>query len=141
MKLFQKFENNMDLRYVEKNLGKINEIFIEMGEELSDVKERKLYKKYGYNSFKTFIDIEFNMSMNIINKILRVYRTMVCELDFDEESLKEIGFDKLVQVVSVKKMVENLEEFNSLIDYAKSTSLTKLREKILEIKEDYKKII
>jgi len=138
MKLFEGIEDRLDLGSVRKNLGKINEIFIELGESLSDVKNRRLFKKAGYETFKEFIDQEYNMSMAIINKIIRVYKCFVVELDYDEETLKSIGFDKLVEVASVKSKVKDKQELEDLLAVAEEVSVTSLRSKVNKIKEIYK---
>lgn len=82
---------------------KIEEKFIELGNVLSNIKRAKLYRFKGYERFKDFIEAEYAFSSSLANKLVRVYEAFVEELDQDEETLKEVGFDKLCSILPMIK--------------------------------------
>lgn len=82
---------------------KIEEKFIELGNVLSNIKRAKLFQFKGYERFKDFIEAEYAFSSSLANKLVRVYEAFVEELDQDEETLKEIGFDKLCSILPMMK--------------------------------------
>jgi len=82
---------------------KIEEKFIELGNVLSNIRRAKLYRFKGYERFKDFIEAEYAFSSSLANKLVRVYEAFVEELDQDEETLKEVGFDKLCSVLPMMK--------------------------------------
>lgn len=80
--------------------------FIEMGQVFSHIKATKIFKMKGYESFKDWVENEHNMSAKMANKLIRLQRLFVEEMDMDEETLKEIGFDRLMMIAP---MVERAE--------------------------------
>lgn len=82
---------------------KIEEKFIELGNVLSNIRRAKLYRFLGYERFKDFIEAEYAFSASLANKLVRVYESFVEDLDQDEETLKEVGFDKLCSVLPMMK--------------------------------------
>lgn len=72
--------------------------FIEMGQVFSHIKATKIFKMKGYESFKDWVEHEHNMSAKMANKLIRLQRLFVEEMDMDEETLKEIGFDRLMMI-------------------------------------------
>lgn len=82
---------------------KIEEKFIELGDILSNIKRAKLFRFKGYERFKDFIEAEYAFSGSLANKLVRVYESFVEDLDQDEETLKEVGFDKLCSILPMMK--------------------------------------
>lgn len=82
---------------------KIEEKFIELGNVLSNIKRAKLFRFKGYERFKDFIEAEYAFSSILANRLVRVYESFVEDLDQDEETLKEVGFDKLCSVLPMMK--------------------------------------
>lgn len=72
--------------------------FIEMGQVFSHIKATKIFRMKGYESFKDWVEHEHNMSAKMANKLIRLQRLFVEEMDMDEETLKEIGFDRLMMI-------------------------------------------
>lgn len=72
--------------------------FIQMGQLFSHIKATKIFRMKGYESFKDWVEHEHNMSAKMANKLIRLQRLFVEEMDMDEETLKEIGFDRLMMI-------------------------------------------
>lgn len=80
-------------------IGKIRdnlaEKFLELGQVLSEIKSAKLYLFKGYENFKSFLATEYNLSTALANKLMRIQKLFLDEMDMDEETLLEIGYDRL----------------------------------------------
>lgn len=82
---------------------KIEEKFIELGNVLSNIRRAKLYRFLGYERFKDFIEAEYAFSSSLAAKLVKVFESFVEDMDQDEETLKEIGFDKLCSILPMMK--------------------------------------
>ncbi|HHE38966.1 MAG TPA: hypothetical protein ENL20_10395 [Candidatus Cloacimonetes bacterium] len=117
------------------NLKKnLEENFVQLGQLLSEIKRAKVFRYKGYDSFKEFIEAEFNISGTLANKIIGNYELFLIELDVDEKSVKQIGLDKLN---IIKPLVRNspYREVEEWINKAEELPTTKLREEVKEVRE------
>ena len=117
------------------NLKKnLEENFVQLGQLLSEIKRAKVFRYKGYDSFKEFIEAEFNISGTLANKIIGNYELFLIELDVDEKSVKQIGLDKLNMI---KPLVRNspYREVEEWINKAEELPTTKLREEVKEVRE------
>ncbi len=72
--------------------------FIEMGQLFAHIKQTKLHRFNGYESFRDYIEQEHNISLSLANKLIRIQSIFVQDMDQDEETLKEIGMDRLIMI-------------------------------------------
>lgn len=123
---------------VEKFKNTLQENFLNFGELLSNIKQKGTFKVKGYKTFKDFIETEYNISGSFANKMISVYELYVEELDIDEYSLNQIGFERLCMI---KPFVqdEELSIAETWIDEAKEKATPELRESIKKEKEKTKK--
>ncbi len=117
---------------------KIQESFISFGELLSDIKRNGIYKVKGYKTFKDFIETEYNISASFAGKLISVYELYIEDLDMDEQTLNEIGFDRLCMIKPIIKDTE-LDTAEIWIEEAKEKNTSELRQSIKEEKEKVKK--
>ncbi|MBT7469305.1 MAG: hypothetical protein HN692_02725 [Candidatus Cloacimonetes bacterium] len=111
--------------------------FVQLGQLLLDMRRTKLFKFKGYKNFRDFVEAEFNFSSSFANKIIGNFEFFVKELDIDEQSVKNIGLDKLNMLKPmVKKM--SFEETDHWLKKAVDLPSTELREEIKEIREKQK---
>jgi len=123
---------------VEKFINRLQDSFVAFGELLSHIKRAGVYKVKGYKTFKEFIEKEYNLASSFASKLIDTYELFMEEMDLDEESLKEIGFDRLNMIKPhVKDSEIGIAE--SWIEDAKELSTPELRDKIKEEKERNKK--
>ena len=123
---------------VEKFISKLQENFVAFGELLSHIKRAGVFKARGYKTFKEFIEKEHNLASSFASKLIDTYELYMEELDMDEESMKEIGFDRLNMIKPFVKDTDiNIAE--SWIEEAKNLTTPDLREKIKDEKEKTKK--
>jgi len=123
---------------VEKFIGKLQDNFVAFGELLSHIKRAGVYKVKGYKTFKEFIEKEYNLASSFASKLIDTYELYMEELDLDEESLKEIGFDRLNMIKPFVKD-SDISIAESWIEEAKNLSTPDLREKLKDEKEKTKK--
>ncbi|MCK9328387.1 MAG: hypothetical protein PHY08_03795 [Candidatus Cloacimonetes bacterium] len=123
---------------IEKFKNKLQENFVAFGELLSDIKRTGVFKFKGYKTFKEFIEKEYNLASSFASKLIDTYELFMEEMDIDEETLKEIGFDRLNMIKPLVKDCEiNIAE--EWIEDAKRLSTPDLRERVKEEKERNKK--
>lgn len=110
-----------------KNLwSKVETEFIDLGQLLSEAKADKLHLKKGYNAFKEFVETEFGISGSMANKLIKTYDLYFKELDLDEATVKDIGFDKL-QLISSLIGKASLEEQEAWIEKAQTMNIGELK--------------
>jgi hypothetical protein len=123
---------------VEKFKQRLQESFVAFGELLSEIKRAGLYKVKGYKTFKEFIEKEYNLAGSFASKLIDTYELYMEEFDMDEESVKDIGFDRLNMIKPFVKDTD-IHVAESWIEEAKVSPTPELREKIKEEKEKLKK--
>lgn len=124
---------------VEKLKNTLQENFLNFGELLSVIKRKGIYKVKGYKTFKDFIETEYNISGSFANKMISVYELYVEELDIDEFTLNQIGFERLCMI---KPLIHDQDPSIAeiWIEEAKEKETPRLRQSIKEEKEKTKKI-
>jgi len=123
---------------IERFINKMQENFVAFGELLSHIKRTNLFKVKGYKNFKEFIEKEYNIASSFAGKLIDTYELYMEELDMDEESMKEIGFDRLNMIKPFVKDTE-LGIAEGWIEEAKILATPELREKIKDEKDKNKK--
>ncbi len=118
--------------------NRLQEDFIAFGALLSEIKRKGVYKAKGYKTFKDFIETEYNLASAFATKLIDTYELYIEELDIDEESLKEIGFDRLAMIKPFVKDTE-ISIAESWIEEAREKTTPELRQIIKDEKEKTKK--
>ncbi len=120
---------------LKKNL---EDSFVMLGALLSEIKRSKLFRLKGYKNFKDFIETEYAMAGSFAGKLIGIHDLFIQELDISENSLKQIGFDKLSMI---KPLVKNCayEETEGWLSKAEDLPTPELREEVKTEKERRKK--
>lgn len=118
--------------------ARMEEHFIELGQLLSEMKKEQVYRIYGYESFKDFVEDEFNLSGSLVSRLVSNYKYYVGQLNLDEESLVKIGLDKLNALRPVLKEANPVEQ-EEWLQKAREEKSTVLKEDIKDLKEKRKK--
>ena len=116
---------------------RLEDNFITLGELLSDIKRAKLFRIKGYESFKDFIETEYKMSGTLAGKLVQSFDLFVEEMDVDEQTIKEIGFDRLQMI---RPLVQKADwgDRDAWVEVAAEMPMKELREHIKEYKEQSK---
>lgn len=122
---------------VSKLKNELEENFVQLGQLLSEMKKSKLYKYKGFKNFKQFVEAEFNFKSSFANKIIANFNLFVKELALDEQSVKEIGLDKLNMIKPIVKKSAYTEKDN-WIKKAQELPTSELREELKEEREKRK---
>lgn len=111
--------------------------FIMLGQLLSEIKRSKLYLFKGYESFKDFVEAEYQMAGSMAGKLVATFDLFIEELDVAEEDVKQIGFDRLQMI---RPMVKNADwqAREEWVHTAQEMSTKDLREHIKELKKKEK---
>ena len=122
-----------------KFIGRMQDNFVAFGELLSHIKRTGLYKVRGYKTFKDFIENEYNLASAFASKLIDTFELYMEEIGMDEESMKDIGFDRLNMIKPFVRDSAELGTAEGWIEEAKILSTPDLREKIKEEKDKHKK--
>jgi hypothetical protein len=98
----------------------LEENFVALGELLSEIKRSKLFRFKGYESFKDFVEAEYQLSGTLAGKLAQTFELFVEELDIDDVSVKEIGFERL-QLIKPYVQKANWNEREAWIQKASET--------------------
>ncbi|MDP8231574.1 MAG: hypothetical protein P9L91_02775 [Candidatus Zophobacter franzmannii] len=121
------------------NLKKqLENTYMMLGQVLSDIKRKGSFKLKGHKTFKEFIEAEYNMSSAAATKLINNYELFVEELDLDEETVKEIGHDRMNMVKSFVDKAENYAEKEEWLETAQTLNAADLKDKIKEIRANEK---
>lgn len=74
---------------------KLEDNFVALGELLSEIKRMRLYRFRGYDNFKDFVEAEYQLSGSLAGKLASTFDLFIEDMDIDEMSVKEIGFERL----------------------------------------------
>lgn len=116
---------------------KLEDNFITLGELLSDIKRAKLFKIKGYDSFKDFIEAEYKMSGTLAGKLVQTFDLFIEEMDVDEGTIKDIGFDRL-QMIRPLVQKADWTQRDVWVEVAAEMPMKDLRDHIKEYKEQNK---
>ncbi len=137
-------ENNQDKMNIEekraalKSMRKnLEEHFVELGQLLEEIKCQKLHSFFGYETFREFVEDEFNLSGTLANKLVSNYRFFVKKLSIDDHTLMEIGIDKLSQLRPILNNLNQLEQ-EEWLKKATQQKTSELKEDIIDYKEQMK---
>lgn len=111
--------------------------FITLGQLLSEVKRTKLYKFKGYENFKDFIESEYRMSGALAGKLVQTFDLFIEEMDVDEATVKDIGFDRLQMIRPLVQKAEWADR-DAWVEKAEEMPAKDLREHIKELKDKEK---
>lgn len=115
----------------------LEENFITLGQLLSEIKRAKLYRFKGYEKFKDFVEGEYALSGSLGAKLVQSFDLFIEEMDMDEGTVKEIGFDKL-QMVRPMIAKADFKEREAWVQKAEEMPTKDLREHIKELKKQEK---
>ncbi len=91
---------------VSRLTGDIEEDFLTLGQILSEIKASKTYQFKGYETFATYLQDEHHFSTAIANKLIAIYNLFVNEMDLDDATLVEIGYDRLCIILPAMKKAD-----------------------------------
>ena len=107
--------------------------FINLGQLLSEIKRSKLFRKKGYDNFKDFVEAEYNLSGSLAGKLVKIFDLFIDEMDVDDTTVKEIGFDRL-QMIYPMVNKGDWEVKDEWLGIAQETPTNELRKYIHELK-------
>lgn len=116
---------------------RLEQNFVELGQLLSLIKRKKLFRFKGFDNFKDFVESEYNINSTLANKLCSVFELYMQEFDMDDASVKEIGFDRLTMIKPyvAKAAWEIRDEW---MQKAENMPIGELKEHIKEIKNKEK---
>jgi len=118
--------------------NQLEENFIALGQLLSEIKRAKLFRFKGYENFKDFVEVEYNLGGSLAGKLTQTFDLFIEEMDMDEESVKEIGFDRL-QMIRPLIQKADWDIKDKWVQLSQNMPTNELREHIKEMKDKNKK--
>ena len=116
---------------------KLEDNFIALGELLSDIKRSKLFRFKGYETFKEFVEAEYQLSGSLASKLAITFDLYIEEMDVDESSMKEIGFERL-QLIKPMVQKADWDIRDEWLQKAADTPTNELRSEIKELRKKEK---
>lgn len=92
--------------------------FIEMGQLFAHIKATKIFRFKGYESFRDYVEQEHNIGLSMANKLIKIQNIFVNDMDQDEETLKEIGMDRLIMIAPLVAKARDWAEKEELLQMA-----------------------
>lgn len=122
----------------------IEEHFVTLGEMLLQIRDEKVYRANGYETFREFAENELTISGARANLLVKIYETMIKGMDMYDGDVQAIGYDKVAMIVPMIKKAASPEEAREWVDKADTLSLKELRKAVKEAKpkkeKDFKKV-
>ncbi|MCB5253850.1 MAG: hypothetical protein RBR69_09910 [Candidatus Cloacimonadaceae bacterium] len=116
---------------------KLEDNFIALGELLSEIKRSKLYRFKGYESFKDFVEAEYQLSGSLASKLAVTFDLYIEDMDVDESSMKQIGFERL-QLIKPMVQKADWDIRDEWLQKATDTPTNELRSEIKELRKKEK---
>lgn len=116
---------------------KLEENFISLGQLLSEIKRSKIFRLKGYESFKDFVEAEYSLGGTLAAKLAAVFDVFIEEMDLDEGTIHEIGFDRL-QMIQPQVRKADWSQRDEWVQLAQDMPTKELREHIKELKKEEK---
>lgn len=116
---------------------RLEDNFVALGELLSEIRRMRLYRFRGYDNFKDFVEAEYQLSATLANRLAGTFDLYVEDMDLDEMSIKEIGFERL-QLIRPMVHKADWEVREEWIKKAEETPTNELRQEIKEIRKQEK---
>ena len=123
------------MQSAKKLLEKYEESFVELGQLLSEIKHRKLYRLKGYEKFRDFIEGECEFDSSKASRLVMVYDLFITEMDMSESDAKSLGYEKMSIICPLFKKLTYAEK-QAWIDRADMLPIPDLK---AEVKEARKK--
>ena len=118
--------------------SKADAILLDMGNILAEAKHRKAFLFQGHDSFAEYVETAMHLSKKSANRLIRLHRFYVEDMDIAEADLLEIGLDKLALILPlVEKAPQEFVE--QMLEIARDTSYPELQKLIKEMKDSKKK--
>jgi len=113
---------------------KLEENFVTLGQLFSLIKRKKMFQAKGFDNFKDFVETEYNINSTLAGKLCSVYEVFVNELDLDDSTMKQMGFDRLnmIKPYVAKKSYPEVEDW---LQKAEDMPISELKKHIQEIKD------
>lgn len=116
---------------------KLEENFVSLGQLLSQIKRSKIFRLKGYESFKEFVESEYSLSGSLAGKLVAVFDVFIEEMDVDEGTIREIGFDRLQMIQPLVRKADWTQR-DKWVQKAGEMPTKDLREHIKELKKEEK---
>ncbi len=115
----------------------LEESFISLGQLLSEIKRTKIFRMKGYETFRDFVEAEYSLSGSLAGKLVQVFDVFIEEMDVDEATVKDIGFDRLQMIQPIVKKAD-WGERDEWVQKAEEMPTKDLRDHIKELKKKEK---
>ncbi len=116
---------------------KLEENFVSLGQLLSEIKRSKIFRMKGYESFKDFVESEYSPGGSLAGKLVAVFDVFIEEMDVDEGTIREIGFDRLQMIQPLVRKADWTQR-DEWVQLAEEMPTKDLREHIKELKKEEK---
>lgn len=112
---------------------KLEENFVALGQLFSLIKRKKMFQAKGFDNFKDFVETEYNINSTLAGKLCSVYEVFTEELDMDDVTMKQLGFDRLSIIKPY--VTSGYPEADEWIQKAENMPVGELKKHIKELKE------
>lgn len=116
-----------------------NSNFVQLAELFSEMKRTKLYKYRGYETFKSFVEIEYMYSGSQASKLANIHDNVMQELDLGVELCESVGYERMsiiYPILSKSKM--SFEDRVKWVELAENTPIPELRQAVKDFRNTNK---
>ncbi|NLW18475.1 MAG: hypothetical protein GXY81_02165 [Candidatus Cloacimonetes bacterium] len=116
---------------------KLEENFVTLGQLLSEIKRSRLFRVKGYENFREFVEAEYSLSGSLAGKLVAVFDVFIEEMDVDEATIMDIGFDRLQMIQPLVRKADWAQR-DDWVQKAEEMPTRELRDHIKELKKEEK---
>lgn len=132
----QRPQDSLDAAY--KLRKDLESKFIEMGQLFAHIKATKIFRFKGYESFRDYVELEHNIGLSMANKLIKIQSIFINDMDQDEETLKDIGMDRLIMIAPLVAKAGDWAEKEELLQMAGDLPIPELKTELKKRKEAVK---
>lgn len=119
-------------KLVKEKVKSIEQNLLELAQILTYIKEREIYKKWGYETFSDYVELDLQMPKHKAAFYVNLCNIMR-KIPLSQTDIKELGLEKIKQIISVSNRVST-EKLNEIKTEAKELPVVELQKRVQKLK-------
>lgn len=123
---------------VKEKVKHIENSFIELAKLLTFIKERALYKRWRYETFSDYVEMDLSLPKHKAQYFISLCSAMK-KLPLTDQDIKELGLEKVKHIVSLSGKVDD-KQFIAIKQQAKQDTVRIVEQRIKKLKNTLPKL-
>lgn len=117
---------------VKEKVKSIEHSLLELAQILTYIKEKEIYKKWGFETFSDYVQLDLNMPKHKAAFYVNLCNIMQ-KIPLTQQDVTELGLEKIKQIISVSDKVKETQ-LNTIKEEAKQISVSELQKRVQKLK-------